>query len=301
MQADALEARALGQPDQVRRVVVAQGPGRALGDRAAQGLGPEGDELGASLGPQRGAADRGGVPFGHQLGLEQQRLHGRRGAARGRCPRPPAARRAAPWRGAWRAAASPRRSARTGAAVAVDHRLGAEILENEEAVGEVLAVDARRREAEGPQAPVDGHEGVDALGELDDRAVGLAVAHRRAVGPGRRDRQDGAGAVGLASGARRRGSRRRPASGCARPRPSRCASRSLRTARARSRRARVPPLPSMRTKRGPRRIRAGARDRRRAVGPSRGGSRSGHSTSVMAFSVISSKPSSTSSSAPRRR
>ena len=148
-----------------------------------------------------------------------------------------------------------------GPAPCLDHRLGAEILENEEAEGEVLA-EMRGAGTEGPQAPVDGHEGVDALGELDDGAVGLAVAHRRPVGPGRRDRQDG-GCRRVRPGARRRGSRRRPASGRARPVPA-AAQEQLLIARARSS-GPMPPLPSMRTTRAL--AGSGPARRRERVGP----------------------------------
>ena len=51
-------------------------------------------------------------------------------------------------------------------AFAVDHRLGAEILDQKQARVEVLAVDLRRGEAEGPQPAIDGDEGVNAFGEL---------------------------------------------------------------------------------------------------------------------------------------
>jgi len=80
----------------------------------------------------------------------------------------------------------------------LDHGLGAEVLQDQEALREILAVDLRRREAERPESPVEGYEGVDALGEVDDGRIGLAVAHRRPVGPGRGDHQHRGGAVGLA-------------------------------------------------------------------------------------------------------
>ena len=62
----------------------------------------------------------------------------------------------------------------------------------QQAVGELGLVDLRRREAALAQPVRHGDERHDVLGEMRDRAVGLAVAHRRAVRPARRVHQDGA-------------------------------------------------------------------------------------------------------------
>ena len=73
--------------------------------------------------------------------------------------------------------------------IAVDHRFAAEILDDEEARFEILAVDLRRAEALRPQALVHGDEGVNRLGELGDRRVGPAPPHRRPDRARRRNHQ----------------------------------------------------------------------------------------------------------------
>ena len=76
--------------------------------------------------------------------------------------------------------------------IAGDHGLGAEVFDDEQAVGELGLVDLRGGEAELAQPVRHADERHDVLGEMGDRAVGLAVAHRRAVRPARRVHQDGA-------------------------------------------------------------------------------------------------------------
>ena len=56
---------------------------------------------------------------------------------------------------------------------------------------EIGRVDLRRREAALAQAVREGDKRHDVLGEMRDRAVGLAVADRRPVRPARRVHQDG--------------------------------------------------------------------------------------------------------------
>ena len=57
--------------------------------------------------------------------------------------------------------------------------------------GKLGLVDLRRREATLAQPVRHRDERHDVLGEMGDGAVGLAVAHRRAVRPARRVHQDG--------------------------------------------------------------------------------------------------------------
>jgi hypothetical protein len=54
----------------------------------------------------------------------------------------------------------------------------------------VCEVDRRRRKAERAQSFCHRDEGADILGEMRDGAIGLAVAHRRTVGPWRRVHQN---------------------------------------------------------------------------------------------------------------
>ncbi len=76
--------------------------------------------------------------------------------------------------------------------IAGHHGFGAEILDDEQAVGELGLVDLRSGEAALMQAICHSDKRNDVLGEMGDDAVGLAVAHRRTVRPARRVHQDGA-------------------------------------------------------------------------------------------------------------
>ena len=73
----------------------------------------------------------------------------------------------------------------------------AEILEQNDAGGQIDSVDFRRGESSAAQTAVDRDIGFKPFGEAGDRAVGLAVADRRTIGLLRRDHQDRAGAVVL--------------------------------------------------------------------------------------------------------
>ena len=98
-------------------------------------------------------------------------------------------------RAAAREGASPPRSAR-GSALGIDHRLGAEILDEQQARVQVLAVDSGALKPSA-RRPDRGRRRHEPLGELRDGAVGLAATNRRPVGARRRDHQDRGLAVRL--------------------------------------------------------------------------------------------------------
>ena len=95
--------------------------------------------------------------------------------------------------------------------VAAHHALVAEVFEDQQALIEIGVMDDGRREAVLPQTVRHRHEGHDTVGQMRDRAIGLAATYRRAVGPARHVHQDH---VLVAEGKPfvRRAWRRRPAS-----------------------------------------------------------------------------------------
>ena len=74
--------------------------------------------------------------------------------------------------------------------IALDDALRAEILEQQQPLVEIGVIDLGRGEAALAQSLRHRHERRDVLGEMGDRAIGRAVAHRRTVGPARRVHQD---------------------------------------------------------------------------------------------------------------
>ena len=74
--------------------------------------------------------------------------------------------------------------------VAVDDAHLAEILHDDEAARRIGVQNLRRRQVAVAQAARQRHIGDRILGQMGDGAIGLAVAHRRAVGPRRRVHQD---------------------------------------------------------------------------------------------------------------
>ena len=89
-----------------------------------------------------------------------------------------------------------RRSARH---LGAEHAI-AEILDQQQAVLEILGQNLRRAQARRPQRPGDGRERAHhVLGQMRDAAVGLAVADRRAVRLARRIHQQGRAAVAAES------------------------------------------------------------------------------------------------------
>ena len=179
-----------------------------------QRFAPQRDEVGARRVGDRDAEPRQ-IPVEQQLDLDQkgvdvvgrQRVHRR--AAR------PASRSAASGCAARPARRPPRHSAPRSAPA--DRRTPPASLPRssmmQQAVGEARprrSAAPRSRAARSPFAIAT--NGIDVLGQMRDRAVGLAVAHRRPVRPARRVHQDGA-LLAVRAAARRSASRRRP--GCA--------------------------------------------------------------------------------------
>ena len=76
--------------------------------------------------------------------------------------------------------------------IAGDDRFGSEILDQQQAVGDLGLEDLRRGVAKLAQPVRHRDERHDVLGQMRDLAVGLAVPHRRPVGPSRSVHQDGA-------------------------------------------------------------------------------------------------------------
>ena len=224
-EADAREALPLRQPDQVRRVVVAQRPGGRAGDDLDQDLGPEIDEFRPRRAGELGADDVRHVPVGQQLRLDQQRFEivGRERVVAARPP--PAGPAAGSWPWSFARSARRFRVALRDRPARVDDRLVAEILEEQEAGIEILAVDPRRAEARaraGP-GPWPRRRGRSRrASRWRCRACRAAPAAR----PGAAARSSGWRSRRRASpAARRPGSMRRPGSaGAPRP-PSRCAPR----------------------------------------------------------------------------
>ena len=79
-------------------------------------------------------------------------------------------------------------------AVLPDEGLRAEVLDDRDAVFGVRRVDFRGRDALAAQRGVHGEEGPDVAGEPGDLVVGLAEAHDRRVGAGRRGHEQGGAA-----------------------------------------------------------------------------------------------------------
>ena len=180
------------------------------------------------------------VPVDQQLGLDQEGVEvvGRQAVVDARRDRQ--RRRATGWRckldqhvDRGRIALLDRRRR-----IARDHAFGAEILQQQQAFVEVGRMDLRRRQAALAQRARHRDERLHVLGEMRDRAVGQAAAHRRPVRAARRVHQDQLAAlvreplVGAASrrrpararAARRRGLRRRGTAGS--PQAARAAART---------------------------------------------------------------------------
>ncbi len=86
----------------------------------------------------------------------------------------------------------------------------AEILDDEQALIEVLGKNLRCRKAGVGERLADGDEGADILGEMGNGAIGFAVADRRTVGAARRVHQDDAAAVCFLPAARNAWATHRP-------------------------------------------------------------------------------------------
>ena len=185
---------ALGQPDQVGRMIVAQHPGRlARRSPACSASRHSATKSARGLIGHRDAEPRQ-IPVEQQLDLDQigvdvvgrQRVHDVRrdrdrvAAAAGCAARP--ARRPPP--------CSAPRSAPADRRTPPARRRGPRGCSRPSVKS--ACVDLRRREAALAQPVRHRDERHDVLGEMRDRAVGLAVAHRRPVRPARRVHQDGA-------------------------------------------------------------------------------------------------------------
>src|SRR5215468_6771640 len=185
-----LELAALRQPEQVRRMDVAQDPGGSRIDPRLQRLAPERLERRARLLGDRRAEPRQ-VPVKEQLGFDQERADvvGRYLVLDVRCDRqrvrqPTVVQREQHVDDSLVALGDRRRR------VARDQALLTQILEQEQPLFEIGVKDLRRRKALFPQPFRHRHEWRDRLGEVSDRAVRLAAAHRRAIRPTRCIHQD---------------------------------------------------------------------------------------------------------------
>ena len=139
-QADALHALALGQPEHVGRMHVAQGPGAALGEQRRQQAAPDVFILRPRAGGELHADDMRRVPVDQQVGLDQHgfEIVGRDAigpAVERQCPAAGRAHAVAP------AAPPLARSVRESARRRSDDPLRAEIFEH----GEARLGDRRRK------------------------------------------------------------------------------------------------------------------------------------------------------------
>ena len=199
---------------------IAQHPGRGRGEHRRERLAPELDK-GVALGVGHFGVEKRQIPVDQKFGLDQEGVEvvTRQRVSDARLDRQHVGQRRAMQRrqqiGRHLVARLDRRRR-----LAVDDQFAAEVFEHQQAGLAVGGENRRRGKAAHAQGLRHGDERRDAFGEMRDRAVGLAVAHRRSVRPLRRIHQDVARAV-AASAARRRASRRRPACIAARPRRSR--------------------------------------------------------------------------------
>jgi hypothetical protein len=178
------------QPEQVRRMVVAQHPGRRSVDRRLQQLPPQAAERVALDIGQRSAEPRQ-EPVEQQLRLDQEGAHVvignavldmRRDRQRvGKLQR--VQRKQCIDRGLVALLDRGRR-------LAAHHALVAQVLDDQETLVEIGVVDDRGREAALAQPVRDRCERHDVVGKMRDRAVGLPVPHRRAIGPAWRVHQN---------------------------------------------------------------------------------------------------------------
>ena len=195
-EADAADAGPLRQPHQVGGVVVAHRPVLLRRLQPVEGRLPERHEIRSLLGRggRAGAGRVRQVPVEQQLHLDRERagVIGRR-CVDGAVGQHHRLRRRLGVEGGEQV---------DGDAVALwvgrsarRHDLVAEVFRQQQAVGEVARVDARRRQAAVGECHRHGDERADVLGEVGDAAVGLAVAHRRAVGARGRVHQHAAATI----------------------------------------------------------------------------------------------------------
>ena len=189
-QADLLQPVALGHPDQVGRMIVAQHPHRLLRQRGRQRLRPQAAEGRARQRRHGRHAAMRQVPVEQQLGLDQQRVDIVAGKAVVDLRRHGQRVRQVEFvqsrqhiRGDLVALGDRR------ARVLRQHAFLAEVLHDEQARVEVGGIDGGRGKTARLQAPRQRHERLHVLGDMGDGAVGLAIAHRRPVRTARRIHQ----------------------------------------------------------------------------------------------------------------
>ena len=174
---------ALREPDEVRRMVVAQHPSPGLAGETREDIGPKAREVVVRILRNRPAMHGRPVPLGQQIHFDGEHAGillrhavnaavGKRNGARNRqcAHRDERVDTRAPQLGLRRA----------GDHLAAEHAV-AEVFEHEKAAVEIRRVDLRRAEPRRAQRRCDGHERAHVLGELGDAAVGLPIVDRRPV------------------------------------------------------------------------------------------------------------------------
>ena len=180
---------AIGEPQQIGRMEIAQHPGRRRFDRGRQRLAPQREENRApALRGRRSHVHQ--IPVEQQLDLDQERIHivlrQLVVEMRRTCSVSGSRRRCSDIKhieGGLVARLDRRRR------IARDDALFAEILHDDQSQCRVGLQDHRRRKIALAQGSRERHVRNRILGQMSDGAVGLAVAHRRTVGMRRRIHQ----------------------------------------------------------------------------------------------------------------